>query len=314
MFYSTQNTFINSKQYTRELDERIYIPTSDYESRTYHGYKNGKNNMWEFNSIHTFAYKQINCHFEFMSGEKKEDRSNRERSETNDSLTSFVNMQYHKKDLYSSGKVNLSFYLTEGVRFRTSFDLGQGTITSRQIDTLLETNRRLYLEQEYDQQDASWETSINYGKTLSLYSYGFNYKYQSSMDKEDGVSVNKLTSLLDTNGTRDYTYYQQHHSLGGHVTISTQKNYLRAGMSVHRLFRNRVERFPYREKFQDDFLYFESNLSIQKKYSPTFNWNMAYSLSSQLPELSQTRREIETSNPLFLRAGNPNLKPEKKHI
>jgi hypothetical protein len=313
LYYSTENLFKNNRNYMREIDERFYFPTSDYTSRTYLGQKVGEDKVWQFDSRHHLAYKKIDLLLAFQGKNDEDNRNNRECAETNDTLISAVNMDYRKKNGALVGSASLSIPLKNRIRFHSSFDLEKGKMENLQIDTMIESSRHVHLDQEYDYERMRCSGGIGYSKTFSLFSLGIGYTYTSSMNKEDGESVNELTNQLDTNGTRDYTFYEHKHSLSGDVQFSTRYMYLKGSISVDRLFRNHVERFPNRIQHRDNFLPLSATLYANGKSTPTFNWNFTYRLTTQLPFIPQIRREIETLNPLFLYAGNPNLKPEKQH-
>ena len=224
LYYKTNNTFTNNRNYSRILNNRVYFPTSDYTSRVYEARKVDEQEMWQFDTKHHFAYKQMHWSLGIRSEKKEEDRNSQERSETNDSLISAVSMQYRLKNVNSSGNAELSLILLKKINFNSSFDFGQRKTESLQIDTISESNRHFLLDQKYDHQNMEWTTTISYGRMLSLFSSLFEYTYRTSMNKENGESVNRLTNSLDTNGTRDYSFYQQIHELSGRLNYYSKKN------------------------------------------------------------------------------------------
>jgi len=321
--YCTINTFSSNKTYTRELNERFYFPTEDYESRIYESNSASKRNSYNFNTRHDFAlfgkWATIAWGLAFEGDGYKFNRENQERFEINNTFETGANVRNYsgRENFKGSGNFSVSKRLPDkksGIGVGSSFSLQKGKSKAWQMDTLAESRRRFYTSGNYDECQLNWGGNIGYNKTLSLlWSMGVDYSYTYSDEEGKGERVNRLTEQLDTNGTRDYSFYKQTHRVSGNVECFTKKTMFKASMAIGHVERDHVERFPELMEHRDRFLLLEGMCLLDKKCSATFNWNLKYNVIPRIPDISHMRNEIRDANPLFLSSGNPNLKPEELH-
>jgi len=311
--YSTESKFNNTTKYSSSFNERVYFPTADYDSRTYESLSSGKNSRYSYSTSHQIYWRKFTGAVKYEGNDTRDTRSSRERAEMDGLLLSSADSRRRAKSHFSRGSGQFSLGLPKGLSLSSSFSLGGGRDEAWQVDTLPESNRHVHLTQEYDGRVAGWGGGIQFHKTYSLYRVNLGYSYDASMERQEGQSVDRLTGLLDTNGTRDFSFYRQTHRLSGGLSFYNQKVSLNATLKMEHLLRNHVERFPTREQHRDHFLVAWADIQVNKYCSPELNWQVKYTLTPLLPAVGQLRTVIRDENPLFLSTGNPSLKPAKIH-
>ena len=190
----------------------------------------------------------------------------------------------------------------------------QGGRRGWQRDTLEISNRQVYLDRDWDNNDVSWNSNFKFNSVISpLFKLVVTGNYKYSENSSRGFGENMLTGSLDTNNTRNYTFYHNSYKIDGGLIYYGERVEMKGGVAVNHQIRNQVERFSVRRQMKDRFFYVNPMWSMRVTFSPTCNMALSYSTKTKLPLLEQLRIEVDEANPLNLSVGNPDLKPTNKH-
>lgn len=254
------------------------------------------------------------AHSTSMAGVKLNDASNRYNSRPDDngiSIESFLGRRINKRGsmltinfIYASNTHNAldsnkgfsTFYSTDGNTREVNIDqVSTGSDRSRQLNA-----------------NAIWTEPLNSQLFLqAAYSYADNKtssgKYTNSKDEVTGLYNIEDTALSNTTANRVTSHTPQ-------LLLGYKSGVLNAniGTSVQWLSQSNQSLRPDRilnQHFENLFPTFNVNYRYSKTGSIYFN----YSGSSQQPSAAQLQPAADNTNPLYIRLGNPDLKPSFHH-
>jgi len=310
--FSTTNRFQGSTRYTDKWEERDYFPTEWYGARRYESANSEKDTKYDYSTTNSFSRKgRVALSVGLIYGGKGHKRrlSNRAFTLTNGERVASADAVDYNREHTSWGGGNLSLGLGR-FTLKTALKLEDGRGSGWRVDTLDESTTRVDLDKDLDRRKMLWKNEISYRGALSkLWKLSGSYRYNCSEESETGTSTNLLTGLLDTNNTKDYTYYDQLHELQMDFNYFSKKTSFRLTGLLQYTMQNHVERFPYRKQYKEHYLKGGISFSTETKYSPTLNWRAYSHVNILTPGSSTTRAVIDDTDPLYLQAGNPDLKP-----
>jgi len=177
------------------------------------------------------------------------------------------------------------------------------------VDTLNESTRQVFQDKGWNQNNMNLTGNVGYSKMVSpLFRLGLSYRFKYMENNARGEGWDLLKGLLDTNNTRDYTFYDYSHVGSVELKYLSKKTSVTLTVDMNYVARNHVERFPCRQQDKNNFLFLASNGHLSTTFSPVENLKVDYEVKTVLPSVEDTRRMVDDQYPLFLRAGNPNLK------
>ena len=320
--YRSKYTYHNATTYDNRWEEQDYFPTERYDSRRYEQASSEKNIVYKYATSQSFGFqiKKINVQLggQYSYGADKNWNNNWVLSTMDNEVINSVDVRNYNREYTSQGNVN--FRISTAPKKKNTFTLSsslnlvQGGRKGWQVDTLETSSRYVFLCRDWDNNDRTWHTKLEFNRVISrLLKISLTGAYSYKENSSNGFGENRLTGLLDTNNTRNYTFYGNSCSVGGVLMYYGDRVEITGGGTINYQSRNQVERFPVREQSKDRFLFFNPKWSLRATFSPTLNLSADYSSQTTLPTAGQLRREINDANPLYLSGGNPLLKPTKEH-
>jgi outer membrane receptor protein involved in Fe transport len=91
------------------------------------------------------------------------------------------------------------------------------------------------------------------------------------------------------------------------------KTHFKTIITLGETTRKHVEYFPIDYQIEEHFQNIGYRIMYQHRYSPSSMLKFNYSSGKTMPTIDQLRQSINDLNPLFLQAGNPNLRRPRKH-
>lgn len=198
-----------------------------------------------------------------------------------------------------------------------SVDVGRDNSGKLTVDTLATSFRRRRLST--DAGGKNWSVNATAGvekmlintDTLSLtiwpnVSAGMSRKENKSLSFD---YINPDNPAPDAVNTYDYTWNTRDAGAGVALDFSKESNhcFLNLGASLKNL--SDQERVPSLSGFSKNYVI----PRIEANYLSRF-LRAAYSLYGSVPAVEQVRDRIDDRNPLFVQAGNPDLKPSLTHV
>ena len=163
--------------------------------------------------------------------------------------------------------------------------------------------------------------NINIGNRLELewrkYSYktskssriGLTATHRYTNKKEKKIGINQATNEIDNAYSGDYTY--NHKSLMFELKygkVWSKRISSSIGVSYNMQTIKNDQIVPNEEFIEKDFNNMDVNFSLS-----LYNFMFALNTSSGLPSVEQLSSVLDNSNPMYLHAGNPNLKSERRY-
>ncbi|MCM1503217.1 MAG: hypothetical protein NC115_11220 [Bacteroidales bacterium] len=141
---------------------------------------------------------------------------------------------------------------------------------------------------------------------LSFYAtYDFEGKFSSS----DKLSWNELLSKRDTLNTHRFTHNDIQNMVRAGLSYMNPREKLKINLfaDYRNIYQLRKESFPTDFSAPDSYNQLSPSLWVIYEKSP-FNVSFVYREEALVPSIEQRRAVIDDANPLFLTAGNPELK------
>lgn len=182
-----------------------------------------------------------------------------------------------------------------------------------QVDTAAtEPGLRMRLLNDGDGRSLDLGAGVSYryktGEKSSL-TLGYSFSHRSNRSKQ--LSIDFLDNPLgkpDSVNSYDYTIDYDTHGLTASWSLSREKFRLNADVQANAYDLARDERFPAEERSPRTFYGVAPNLYIFIGDHRTRRWMIRVGSRSQVPSAEALRRSLDATNPLQLRAGNPDLK------
>ncbi len=137
----------------------------------------------------------------------------------------------------------------------------------------------------------------------------------SNSDKEvynmqpDEVIIMSMDSVLSNNFEN---IYKQHRG-GVRLRYRTEETNINLGLDYQTAELEGKQNFPFSNSTKFAFSDFLPNFRLQHNLSKTTNFRINYRSSTNAPSVSQLQDVVDNSNPVLLKAGNPNLKQNYTH-
>ncbi|MGW8121059.1 outer membrane beta-barrel protein [Roseivirga echinicomitans] len=142
------------------------------------------------------------------------------------------------------------------------------------------------------------------------YGYQFNDSDKETYDFNEGSGTySDLNIPLSNTFKNDYITHGAtlgYNLRGEKANLSVSANYQNAKLDNN-------QTFPIADNVVRTFNNFLPNINYRYSVDRTENINFSYRASTQAPSVSQLQNVIDNSNPLFIRAGNPNLDQNYQH-
>lgn len=316
---STTVDFQRRRQSSVSRSMTEYFPTDDYALRTEEssGESLSKNLSGSLSNL-TSIQRKKNTFFamtdiRFDSGDSYS-RSATSRRIDNDETRTHLNNDSDNRNL--SFNIRLNYYISLSKRSSLSFwiigDYGTQDQNGWQIDTTASVQGlQVKLRNNGDGRRYGFETSVDYG-----YKVGENVRFSTSYSFKRGYDRSKMLAIdflgdpqgeLDLVNSYSYTNDSYSHNLRANLNYGRDGLWIMGALtgSVHRIARD--ERFPERQRFPRTFYQLSPwfNLTAGNS-SRRFNLNIIS--QSQMISTESLRSTLDATNPLSLRAGNPDLK------
>ena len=316
---STTVDFQRRRQSSVSRSMTEYFPTDDYTLRTEEssGESLSKNLSGGLSNL-TSIQRKKNTFFamtdiRFDSGDSYS-RSATSRRIDNDETRTHLNNDSDNRNL--SFNIRLNYYISLSKRSSLSFwiigDYGTQDQNGWQIDTTASVQGlQVKLRNNGDGRRYGFETSVDYG-----YKVGENVRFSTSYSFKRGYDRSKMLAIdflgdpqgeLDLVNSYSYTNDSYSHNLRANLNYGRDGLWIMGALtgSVHRIARD--ERFPERQRFPRTFYQLSPwfNLTAGSS-SRRFNLNIIS--QSQMIPTESLRSTLDATNPLSLRAGNPDLK------
>ena len=316
---STTVDFQRRRQSSVSRSMTEYFPTDDYTLRTEEssGESLSKNLSGSLSNL-TSIQRKKNTFFamtdiRFDSGDSYS-RSATSRRIDNDETRTHLNNDSDNRNL--SFNIRLNYYISLSKRSSLSFwiigDYGTQDQNGWQIDTTASVQGlQVKLRNNGDGRRYGFETSVDYG-----YKVGENVRFSTSYSFKRGYDRSKMLAIdflgdpqgeLDLVNSYSYTNDSYSHNLRANLNYGRDGLWIMGALtgSVHRIARD--ERFPERQRFPRTFYQLSPwfNLTAGSS-SRRFNLNIIS--QSQMISTESLRSTLDATNPLSLRAGNPDLK------
>lgn len=180
------------------------------------------------------------------------------------------------------------------------------------VDTMQTATYPQWMDDDISKKSFSPEFYVSYSEPLIKESLYMNLSLapKAALTKDRRLSFDRL--LMQDNGTRSYDY--TYHDAGGDASVRLSfrkgKASLNAGVAAEVLDRRLRKNSGNADSFGKTFFNvcptFEFNWQ-----QPAFNATLKYEERADYPGAINLRNEIDYANPLFLTAGNPDLRPMK---
>lgn len=316
---STTVDFQRRRQSSVSRSMTEYFPTDDYALRTEEssGESLSKNLSGSLSNL-TSIQRKKNTFFamtdiRFDSGDSYS-RSATSRRIDNDETRTHLNNDSDNRNL--SFNIRLNYYISLSKRSSLSFwiigDYGTQDQNGWQIDTTASVQGlQVKLRNNGDGRRYGFETSVDYG-----YKIGENVRFSTSYSFKRGYDRSKMLAIdflgdpqgeLDLVNSYSYTNDSYSHNLRANLNYGRDGLWIMGALtgSVHRIARD--ERFPEKQRFPRTFYQLSPwfNLTAGNS-SRRFNLNIIS--QSQMISTESLRSTLDATNPLSLRAGNPDLK------
>ena len=176
------------------------------------------------------------------------------------------------------------------------------------IDTLSTSFSRQWIVTNSGSRSHRPSLTVSFSEPLGKGMY-LSLTYIGSADFSDNkrFATDRLTGLRDTVNTYDYTNRVLTNTAGASFRYRKSGLTFNAGLSYRNSLQTRVESFP--GTFRYPVLFHHLSPWLILEYSaPLFNMDFSYSESTATPSIEQLRGVIDDASPMFLTAGNPDLK------
>lgn len=316
---STTVDFQRRRQSSVSRSMTEYFPTDDYALRTEEnsGESLSKSLSASINNLTNIQRKQ-NVFFA-MTGFSFDNNSSLSRNSTSrriddDETRTLLNNDSDNRNIRFSTRLSYRFSLSKrsSLAFSVNGEYGTQDQNGWQVDTTASVQGlQVKLRNNGNGLRYSFDTSVDYGyKIGENVRFSAAYSFKRSYDRSKMLAVDFLSDpqgALDPVNSYSYTNDSYSHDLQTGIHYGREGLWIMGVLtgSVHRIARD--ERFPERERFPRTFYQLSPwfNLTAGNS-SRRFNLNIIS--QSQMISTESLRSTLDATNPLSLRAGNPDLK------
>lgn len=186
------------------------------------------------------------------------------------------------------------------------FDEGLSTMLDQQ-STQLTSNHTYSSNLAYTERVGQHgQLQVNYTATLSNSN---SDKHTYDLDPETEAYTNLNTELTNV---FDNKYITNRGGISYRYNMMRKYNFM-AGVNFQNAQLNSDQDFPAELHVDRSFQSILPNASMNYRFSRDANLRIFYRTSTDAPSVSQLQNVVDNSNPLFLRAGNANLKQDYEH-
>ncbi len=315
-FFSTIN-YSNSSNSNKNSIERNYLPSDQYNSRNYNEYSNSKNVTSSIGTSLVGQYVDslnlIQIYLSMNNGLSNAD--NQRNGILNEdgiilnqlnslSLNSNENFSFSQNSTWTRRLKKPGRSASLSLSFSNKSNWGNGS----QIDTNIFTTNKLYDLKKSNGITNSATGVISYGEPIV--GGEMNLRYEFSITKGYGRRDSKdmLLGIIDTTNTYNNETSSTRNKLSLVYTLNKKKINIFSNFGVTTGHNYRDEQFPLVYKFSRQYTGADLNFNLKKDLSTKSFIEFSYNGLSDIPSLESLRGVVNNSNPLFLRAGNPDLK------
>lgn len=175
-------------------------------------------------------------------------------------------------------------------------------------------NERLDQHIRPDENGFSWEANFSYTEPVGENSrIQIQYELGNNRNKSDERAYNRARetgdySLLDTllSNTFENRYFT--HEIEGGYEYNTEKLEIEVEAQYQRADLQNSQVFPLAYDMERTFHSLLPSLEVEYEFSESQNLELRYRTGTNAPSMRDLQDVIDNSNPLHLRAGNPNLR------
>ena len=220
----------------------------------------------------------------------------------------FTNEMTYRRKLRKKGR-------TISLSVNTDFNDKKGDTKLSSYNYFASAGDTSFVDQEGNQRTNGYRYSANLaytepiGKKMQLmvnYSPSYVYNQTNKETFNYDASSGEYYSL-DSILTNIYDNTFISHKPGIGINYNTEKKSLSAGTDIQYATLHGTQDFPIADPVSKDFFNLLPNLSYSYKFTKTQSIRIRYRTSTSAPGVSQLQDVIDNSNPLQLKAGNPNL-------
>jgi|GEM_PF-2944561 len=324
--YNTRNEYKNTTGYSRQESEQTYFPTEQFASRDYLNRFTRKNRDYFYKTDHNVQWKSslgfssAMLSYEYRGATHRMQEKTLSRMDGNELGSANVTdcHETHYSDFFIQ-LTNKAYFKTKGSK-RIGLDVG-GNVKWRdergdgwRVDTLDASSEQVNLDKDFDGNhfEVGGFASLSYPlSSLWKSKLGYEISYRKSASR--GEVVDLLTGWLDTTNTRDYSIVYLNHKICPGFSFYQRRTEIYINLNMEFLTRRHDEYFPLKSEERDHFYLFSPLIEWKQKFAANANLVLAYSAIPELPTVEATRAALDDTNPLALRAGNPDIKVPLTH-
>ncbi len=316
--FFTSTDFYDKTTDTYSSTNKDYFASPAYNTRNYSSDILQKSFDRNFSSKNTLGYK-INNHNQIMFSvnavyiKNRVTNDNKSISTTDGLPPESINMhRYDTKNSIgiSNGLNYRHFFKNAGnsIELTASYLFENNDGNGWNVDTAASSIKRAFLENDMKGRNRTYGFTANYSILVAKKAYlNLLYTLNHNTNKSQRTATDILIGAIDTLNTYDYTLQDLTHQGKVYIGSRGEKMSLSGSISFQFLDQKRDEVFPekyiYSKTFNHILLQFDFSYNL-----PLSRLDIKYSENNLPLSVEELRGVIENSNPLFLKAGNPNLK------
>lgn len=327
-FFNYSNNYndqvINRDYYPSAAGDQMYDETSSSNSDNYNHRMNFRFE-WNIDTMNTLVVtpsfsaqkNSIGSIYNGLSTFGQSGRMNSTDSRTGNEGNGFnFNNELIYRMRFATPGRSLSFTFNNGLSNRTvdrsqfslnTFGGGAGSYLS--IDTINQKGDDVIKGYNYSGNIVFTEPAGSNGQLQASVSAGLNNNFS---DKQT-LNFNSLTAsydLLDSISTNKYDNDYYTYRAGLAYRLRSEAVSLNIGLNYQIAQLMGDQTFPYILKTEKNFYNLLPSLRFNYKISDSQNFRLFYNTNVNAPSITQLQNYYDVTNPLFIRAGNPELKAE----
>lgn len=181
---------------------------------------------------------------------------------------------------------------------------------NHRIDTAAKSYASLWIldSLKIDSKSLTFSSAYNEPITDNL-SLALKYKVNSDFSNEEKFSFDQLLNLQDSINTFDFQNRKLSNLLFSGLDFKNKRNNLRIKtyLQYDISSQKRKEYFPEKNNYPNNYKHLSPYINLNY-YSTKITITAGYSEKQLIPSITDTWERLDNSSPMFLRAGNPNLK------
>jgi len=236
-------------------------------------------------------------------------------SKTNNNTTSNADGYNFTDDILFQHKfIKKGRTISLGLNTQANNRLSNGSYYSSSLyEDTLAANTVIDREYDYSSKNLAISSNLAYtepiGKKMQIMiNYRPSYNENNSDKKTHSIDPNGEYLITDTllSNTFNNTYFSNRGGLN--FGLNSSKANFNVGSDVEQLRLKGSQTYPGTLNVDKVFYNILPSALYNYKFSKTFNLNINFRSSSKSPEISQLQNNIDVTNPLFVKSGNPYLR------